>query len=920
MIEQSSTTVRPAEAARWQRLEALFHRALDLPEATRVTAAKEWCHDQPELLSELLEMLDADSSVDRLLASGALPASPLLKRPEAAIEAIDPWLGRVLGPFLVERELGRGGMGVVYFGRRVAGGFTQHVAVKLIARHLHAGPAVSQFILERDTLARLAHPNIARLLDAGVTPEGTPYVAMEYIEGRRLDHVCDDPEMPLRGKVALMLQLCEAVAYVHRNLILHRDLKPANVMVTAEGAVKLLDFGTLKLLGTAAQLDSEMTQAGMRAITLRYASPEHIQGDALTTASDVYSLGMILYRLLAGKLPGSGEDLALSEHLRRLKHDTMPPPSPRSSPQAGLAGDLDAIALKATRFEAAARYPSADALADDLRRALRHIPVSAATGARRYRIGRFLRRHRTLAAGALASALVLAAGVAAMAHQASVARAQSRRADAGVETERKLAHMLLFDYFEQLKRIPASTDAQRKAVVEALHYLDSLDQASVSPAVRLDSIRAYTDMGLLQGSLYEANLGDVPGAIVTLRKAVLLAQRLRDEQPGNLDVLGSYVSAQRALGQVYFSASDSKEALSHLLAAADAGQHMIAKPPVSSEMIMQVASTSDLLGDLYGMPSAATLNDPVNALARYRQAEAAYRTGLRLHPDCAICLRGVAVEDYKLGMTASTGAAAEAFYRDALDSLVRMPPAEQATPRLHRMGSMIRQSLGLTLMNNGQADEGLGLVLSAEEYFRGVVQADPVDFRARGDLALLGQNLANTFADLGRTQEEGWANQEFLVNTDAILRKDPTNALWQFRRSMALARSAELLAQTGNVTEATRQARESIAIIVPLALKPEAHARVLGLASDSLVKFHLDPPRDAPMALSFAQRSVAGSQIPTAEQLLTLAEAQRFANDADAARNSAQAVIKTLDAHPEGAAENALKTRAIALQQSLPAH
>ena len=267
----------PLEAAnRWERLEALFHRALELPEETREPQVRQWCGKEPELLSDVLEMLAADSSVEKLLAShdsSASHAGAVLMRPTGTRERTNTWLGRVLGPFEVERELGRGGMGVVYLGRRISGGFTQQVAIKMVSRQLHSAPAMSQFILERDTLARLEHKNIARLLDAGVTNEGTPYVVMEYIEGRQLDQVCDDPALSLQDKLRLMLQLCEAVAYVHRNLILHRDLKPSNVMVNSEGTVKLLDFGTLKLLGPAAELSSEMTQAGMRPMTLRLRQP-----------------------------------------------------------------------------------------------------------------------------------------------------------------------------------------------------------------------------------------------------------------------------------------------------------------------------------------------------------------------------------------------------------------------------------------------------------------------------------------------------------------------------------------------------------------------------------------------------------------------------------------------------------------------
>jgi serine/threonine protein kinase len=915
---------QPTTAAdRWERLEALFHRALELPVSTRASQAREWCGNQPDLLSDLLEMLAADSSVERLLAANTQnppPSVAALLRPSESQQGADPWLGRRLGPFLLERELGHGGMGVVYFGCRVAGGFTQSVAIKLVARHLHSAPAVRQFILERDTLARLEHKNIARLIDAGVTPEGTPYVAMEYIEGRHLDQVCDDPALSLQDKVQLVLQLCEAVAYVHRNLILHRDLKPSNVMVDSEGVVKLLDFGTLKLLGPAAQLSSEMTQAGMRSITLRYASPEHIEGKTLSTASDVYSLGMILYRLLAGHLPDGMSGLAASEYLLRLQSGTIAPPLPRRTGDQQLAADLSAIAMKAIRFEVAARYSSVDDLVGDLQRALDHRPVSARQGTSRYRLRRFVRRNRMLLSAAAAAMLVLGIGVAAMMHEASVARAQSLRADTGVEEERKLAHTLLSDYFGELKRIPASTDAQRRAVGQALQYLDSLNRTSVSPALRLDSIRAYTDMGLLQGSIYEENLGDAPGAIMTLRKAVTLAGQLKDTDPNNLQYLGSYISAERALGQVYFGAGDANDALLHLMAAADTGQHMLAMRGMSPDMVTQIALSSDLLGDTYGLPSAGTLNDPVKALARYKQAQDAYRAGLRLRPDCIVCLRGVAVEDWKLGMASQDAASSEAFFRDALASIAALPTSEQNTPRVRRMDNLIRQSLGLALIDAGRTGDGLAMILPAQQRLRSAVAADPLDVRARSDLALLDSNLANAFDDMGRYRDEMAVNQEFLVIVNSILRKDPTNTIWQFRRSIALWRSGKLLMKSGDKEQGLRLGAESLAVILPLARKPDAGPRILDLASSSLVQFKPDPVHDAPLAVSFAKRAIGSNRQPPAEQLVILAEAQLFAGDNNEAVISAQAAIKILGPHPDSLSERALRGRAVNVMQPSSEH
>ena len=246
--EKSSDSVE-----RWHLTEELFHRALTYSSDERVEQARAWCGADSTLLAQLLALIESNSSVEELIA-----AAPPVERQEFLLRqespevspnpaAADPWLGRMLGSFRIESVLGRGGMGVVYLGQRVTEGFTQTVAIKVIARHLRSSPAVSQFLLERETLAKLEHPNIARLLDGGVEDD-IPYVVMEYIDGQRLDAVCDDLATTIETTIRLTLQLCDAVIYVHRNLILHRDLKPGNVMVTSDGIVKLLDFGTLKLM------------------------------------------------------------------------------------------------------------------------------------------------------------------------------------------------------------------------------------------------------------------------------------------------------------------------------------------------------------------------------------------------------------------------------------------------------------------------------------------------------------------------------------------------------------------------------------------------------------------------------------------------------------------------------------------------
>ena len=517
---------RADPAQLWKQTEELFHRAMDYPAAERLQHVTRWCGEDTILRESVLALLDADSSVEELILSGVLPDPedflPRDEDDEAANNDYedteeDQWPGRVLGAFRLERLLGRGGMGVVYLGQRISGGFTQTVAVKLVGRHLHSSPAVTQFLLERETLAQLEHANIAHLIDGGVSSEGFPYVVMEYVEGRRLDVACDDPTTSITQIIRWMLQLCEAVNYVHRNLILHRDLKPGNIMVTGEGVVKLLDFGTLKRIDPGSNTDSAMTQAGLRPVTVRYASPEHIQGTGVSTATDVYSLGMILYRLIAGRLPEGMDDLPIGLYLERLREGRFKPPSqvaaeqsPARTIEAHVARDLDAIVDKAIRYEANTRYPTSSALAEDLWSVLLYRPVSARDGSLQYHAVMFYRRYRWPVRAIAAAFLVLTIGLSAMAWQGHIAHRQELRAEKGVEDERQLAHMLLFDYFEQLNLIPGSVEAQRKAVTQALAYLDNLTRIAPGFALELDTIRGFIDMGNLLGNPYDQNLGNVP--------------------------------------------------------------------------------------------------------------------------------------------------------------------------------------------------------------------------------------------------------------------------------------------------------------------------------------------------------------------------------------------------------------------------
>ncbi len=346
-------------------------------------------------------------------------------------------IGRRIGPYRLRGLLGRGGMGAVYLAEREEG-FEQQVALKLTHAGFDSRETIRRFHRERQILARLEHPTIARLLDGGTGDDGRPYFAMELVDGEPIDRYCDRHRLPVRQRLELLLPICEALEFAHRNLVVHRDLKPSNILVTADGAPKLLDFGIAKLLGTELEATRAATRAGSQPMTLHYASPEQLEGLPISTASDVYSLGVVLYRLLTGRLPLGLESLTLAQVARAVCEDEPRPPSEAvlaeetagfgkrrrtltpaavaeergadpASLKRRLSGDVDAIIAKALRKEPARRYASVEQLAADLRRHLDGLPVLARRGTLTYRAGKFVRRHRWgVATAAAVLALILA--------------------------------------------------------------------------------------------------------------------------------------------------------------------------------------------------------------------------------------------------------------------------------------------------------------------------------------------------------------------------------------------------------------------------------------------------------------------------------------------------------------------------------
>jgi non-specific serine/threonine protein kinase/serine/threonine-protein kinase len=562
--------------SRWQKLKEPFYAALDLSPEDRLVFLDKHFGDDAQSRAEIEALLLAHEQAGEFIESPAFEQlQPIATEPEPLTEKSP------IGPYRLLRELGRGGMGVVYLAVRDDEVVKKQVAIKIIQAGVDTKTISQRFRTERQALATLEHPNIARFLDGGFTDDGRPYYVMEYVEGEPVHRFCDSHRLSIRQRLELFRQVCAAVHYAHQNLIVHRDLKPDNIMVTPSGVPKLLDFGIAKILKPELLPHTLMvTKERWQLMTPAYASPEQIRGDPITTTSDVYSLGVLLYELLTGHQPYRFKSRAPLE-LERVICEQQPErpstaisrveevespdgttttltPETVSKTREGqpdklrrqLAGDLDNIVMMAMRKEPQRRYASVEQFSEDIHRHLSGLPVIAHKDTLRYRTAKFVQRHRT---GVIASALfviLLLASIVATSWQARVAETQRAKAERRFNDVRKLANALIFELHEAIKDLPGSTSARELLVSRALEYLDLLArEARDDPSLQLDLAIAYEKVGDVQGRPLVPNLGDLAGAEQSYRKALAIREELFAQNPTSRE-------ARRALAASYFRIAD----------------------------------------------------------------------------------------------------------------------------------------------------------------------------------------------------------------------------------------------------------------------------------------------------------------------------------------------------------------------------
>src|SRR5437868_2177946 len=513
-----------------EQVNKIVEAALTLAPSARAAYLDDACTD------ELLRR-DVETTIAMRDVSGQFKGTTNAEGPTAILQDADTiglsadeqqklFDDTTIGPYRILRRIGQGGMGAVYLAQRDDAEFKQQVAIKLVKRGMDTEFVLRRFRNERQILAALNHPNIARLLDGGTTSDGRPYFVMEYIEGKPITEYADEQRLSTAERLQLFQEVCAAIHYAHQNLVIHRDIKPSNILVTVDGTPKLLDFGIAKLLNPELAAQTiEATAVAIRLMTPEYASPEQVKGEAITTASDVYSLGVLLYELLTGHRPYrissraphgvprvvyEEESQKPSTAERRVEtyaladgtaSFTLTPktvsPTRDGNPEKlrrRLVGDLDNIVLMAMRKEPARRYASVNQFANDIRRHLEGRPVIARKDTVTYRTAKFIKRHKASGLAALLILISLVAGAVATLQQR--ARAERRFNDV-----RQLANSFLFEFHDAIKDLPGATSARELVVRRALDYLDSLaNEAGNDEQLQRELATAYQKVGDVQGN------------------------------------------------------------------------------------------------------------------------------------------------------------------------------------------------------------------------------------------------------------------------------------------------------------------------------------------------------------------------------------------------------------------------------------
>ncbi|NOT62496.1 MAG: serine/threonine protein kinase [Acidobacteria bacterium] len=864
---------------RWQRIDELFRTVADRPPAEREAYLALVCGDDAALRREVMELLAHETGDAFFEAPIKRVAQSVAGEP--AHEPVDELIGQRIGPYRLTRLIGRGGMGAVYEAVRDDAQFEQRVAVKLIRRGMDSEFVRTRFLRERQILAGLDHPHIARLFDGGTTKEGLPYFVMEFVAGDPLTTYCREHAVSLDDKLRLFRDVCAAVQHAHQNLVVHRDLKPSNILVTEEGTPKLLDFGIAKLLTPDIGDALTRTETSIRLMTPDYASPEQVRGEMITTATDVYALGLVLYELLTGRRPYRFETYSPREIERAICESETTRPSQVVDPslklRRQLAGDLDNIVMMALRKEPARRYSSVEQLSEDIRRHLAGLPVAARKDTLRYRTVKFARRHKAV----VALIVLLAFFSVAMTWQAVRVTRERDRANRRNTQVRTLANTFLFDVHDKIQNVPGTVEARGLVAQTALEYLDSLAQEAASdPQLAWELAVAYQKVGDVQGDPWAPNLGFSQEARQSYQKSLNLVQQLNREKNGELKLT-------RLLVQNSFKLSMLQTRSGGTMTAYETLRQLVATAEKLEQQTQQLEDLT-LLQNCYIHLSDTYLDtgDAVNALAGYRRE-------MKL-AERRVAIFGGDVSQFRLAASHSRVAEALAALgeiNDAHDHLQQtlalideVLPAHTEDVRYPRMRLDTLIELGHVAgnpryLNLGDARLALQHYRAALALAEQLAARDPRDALAQRDLAM-GHQLVAEILTLSQPAQAVVHSRQALDLIRSLKARDPQDAQVLRREAHFLKGQAEALLRLGRRAEALQNLRLALAVGRDLWQRDAAntrnraslHAVVLALAVAEL------QTGDHDNALTHFREALTLAETPPVESSSDLAVRWRLAD------------------------------------------
>jgi non-specific serine/threonine protein kinase/serine/threonine-protein kinase len=756
--------------------------------------------------------------------------------PDDDLESLPPpqdMAGQRFGHYQIVREIGHGGMGTVYLAARADDEFQQQVALKILRGEFNPRDVLLRFRHERQILANLAHPNICKLLDGGSTPSGEPYLVMDYIDGIPVDQYCQTHALSIPQRIHLFRQVCSAVQYVHQNLIVHRDLKPGNILVTPDGSAKLLDFGIAKLL-TPDQAD--VTRTAAQSMTLAYASPEQIRGDPITTASDVYSLGVILYELLTCRRPYRIDNPGAHALARAILQEEPDKPSTavtQANPDTQqilrhpLKGDLDNILLQALRKEPHRRYSSVELFSEDLRRHLENLPVSAHQDSFGYRAAKFVRRHKVPVIAAAVAALSLVAGLITTIVEARIARSERALAESRFQDVRKLATTFLFDVHDAVQNLPGSTPARSLIARTGTQYLDRLAaQAQGDASLQQELATGYVKIGDVEGDPFNANLGDTAKAIESYRKAVALAEPLVSRNPRDRKSLQLLGLAQLHLAGVLPFANRSSEALEHSTQALKLYRRLLTLAPEDPEAMLDVGRAEEQQGDILGGMQSVNLGRKADAAAAYQRALDLIPPLPSGHPLAARATRGRVIITIKRATMRAGGENRFDIMDQYQKALQMAQDFARIDPNDRRSNELITYVLNkIAGLQQGFGDYQASLVTFAQASAldEEAMKADPNNSNARQNALGRYKNIGDVyFYSLGKWSDALASYRRAAELADIESRRDPNNVATRQRYSEVLTCIGSCLLRLNQLDEARRQSKLGLDMSRELADRPNA--------------------------------------------------------------------------------------------------